>query len=307
MRVNQMTKKRWIGSLNVLVTGIGGPAGRACAHFFKEQGCFVVGTDMRSLECRADVFRQVPPVAEKAYLPNLLTLIDEFRILLLVPTISEELPAVSGAAPRIRKKGCSLFMPTPKYAIIAGDKYLTARFLGKRGVDTPMTILQERLASAVALADTFGFPMLAKPRFGRGGRGVVVYRNLRELSGEKRNGLVFQEFIPGEEFNANLFVYPAGRILVNQMLRKTALKEGVVGNALAVEPVKHAPATRMAAAAAMAMRLSGTLDIDIRLRADGTPVILEINARPGANVLHTPRVLQKLLETWKKHLCREEV
>jgi carbamoylphosphate synthase large subunit len=299
-------KKKGIKSLNVLITGIGGPAGRACAHFFKEQGCFVVGTDMRPIECRADVFRQVPPVLEKSYLPGLLSLIKEFRVSLLVPTISEELPDVSGAGPRIRKKGCSLFMPTPKYSIIAGDKYLTARYLSKHGVDAPLTILQEGLASVVELADTFGFPMLAKPRFGRGGRGVAVYRNLRELLREKRNGLVFQEFIPGEEFNANLFVYPAGRVLVNRMLRKTALKEGVVGNALAVEPVKHAATTRMAAASAIAMRLSGPLDIDIRLRADGTPAILEINARPGANVLHTPGVLQKLLEAWKAGLRREE-
>jgi carbamoylphosphate synthase large subunit len=301
-----MAKKKGFGSMNVLVTGIGGPAGRACAHFFRDRGCFVVGTDMRVIECRADVFRQAPPVAEKSYLPNLLSLIGEFRVSLLVPTISEELPAVSGAGPRIRKKGCSLFMPTPKYSTIAGDKYLTANYLGQHGIDVPRTILQEGLASMAALAASFGFPMLAKPRIGRGGRGVVVYRNRGELLREKRSGLVFQEFIPGEEFNANLFAYPTGRVLVNRMLRKTALKEGVVGNALAVEPARHAAATRLAAASVMAMRLSGPLDIDIRLRADGTPVILEINARPGANVLHTPGVLQKLLEAWKIGLRREE-
>jgi carbamoylphosphate synthase large subunit len=229
------------------------------------------------------------------------------HVSLLVPTISEELSAVSGAGPRIRKKGCSLFTPTPKYSIIAGDKYLTARYLERHGVAAPRTMLREGADSAVALAEAFGFPMLAKPRFGRGGRGVTVYRSLRELAKEKRSGLVFQEFVPGEEFNANLFVHPAGQIQVNQMLRKTALKEGVVGNALAVEPARHAAATRLAAASVMAMRLSGPLDIDIRLRADGTPVILEINARPGANVLHTARVLQKLLETWKAGLRQKEI
>jgi carbamoyl-phosphate synthase large subunit len=35
--------------------------------------------------------------------------------------------------------------------------------------------------------------------------------------------------------------------------------------------------------------------VDVRRRADGTPVILEINARFGANSHHAPEVLDALL------------
>jgi carbamoyl-phosphate synthase large subunit len=37
------------------------------------------------------------------------------------------------------------------------------------------------------------------------------------------------------------------------------------------------------------------LDIDIRRRRDGTPVVLEINARFGANIRHAPEVLDAAL------------
>jgi carbamoyl-phosphate synthase large subunit len=37
------------------------------------------------------------------------------------------------------------------------------------------------------------------------------------------------------------------------------------------------------------------LDIDIRRRSDGIPVVLEINARFGANIRYAPEVLEAVL------------
>jgi carbamoyl-phosphate synthase large subunit len=51
----------------------------------------------------------------------------------------------------------------------------------------------------------------------------------------------------------------------------------------------------LAISAAEALGFVGPLDIDIRRRADGTPVVLEINARFGANIAQAPRVLDAVL------------
>jgi len=54
----------------------------------------------------------------------------------------------------------------------------------------------------------------------------------------------------------------------------------------------------LAVSAARAMGLYGPLDIDVRRRDDGTPVVLEINARFGANVARAPEVLEAMLASY---------
>jgi len=46
--------------------------------------------------------------------------------------------------------------------------------------------------------------------------------------------------------------------------------------------------------------MEGPLDFDIRFRKDGTPVLLEINARVGGNVLYAREVLDSLIISWEK-------
>jgi carbamoyl-phosphate synthase large subunit len=41
--------------------------------------------------------------------------------------------------------------------------------------------------------------------------------------------------------------------------------------------------------------LNGPLDIDIRRKGDGIPVVLEINARFGANIRYAPEILDAVI------------
>ncbi|MCP2605285.1 ATP-grasp domain-containing protein [Candidatus Aminicenantes bacterium AH-873-B07] len=283
---------------NVLVTGVGGPAGKACVHFLKEKGFYVLGIDMKEIKTEADIFRKVPPALESSYIPCLLSLIKEFNISLLIPTVTEELVFVAQVKDQIEKFGCCVFISSPKITKIANDKFLTAKFLEKRGLPVPKTVLQKDLKSLNSLTEIFEFPILSKPRFGRGGRGVKLYYSEKDLYDEKRKGLVFQEFIPGEEYNPNLFVFPKSNVIVNIILKKTALKNGIVGNALSVKRENNLEILKISKKIGEILKLEGPIDIDIRLKTDGTPIILEVNARVGANVLEASEVLETLIKTW---------
>jgi carbamoyl-phosphate synthase large subunit len=48
------------------------------------------------------------------------------------------------------------------------------------------------------------------------------------------------------------------------------------------------------------MRLTGPVDVDIRRLADGTPVVLEVNARFGANSTYAPELLDMALANWER-------
>jgi carbamoyl-phosphate synthase large subunit len=289
-------------SETVLVTGVGGPAGRAAAAWFAGRKARVVGTDVRAIDGAFDRFHLVPPALDPRFAQALLARVAEEGATLVVPTVTEELPVVAALGAALRAAGCALAMGAPRGVEIAGDKLRTAEALAARGVSVPRTL--PGAAPRGRLAASLGLPVLAKPRFGRGGRGVSVHRTEAELEAATPGAeVVWQEFAPGDEFDVNLFVEPSGAVAAAVVLRKLALREGLTGNAAGVERADHRAVRDEAVRAVRALELCGPLDVDVRLRRDGTPVVLEINARLGANALSAPEVLESLHAAWREGRC----
>jgi carbamoylphosphate synthase large subunit len=295
----------------VLVTGVGGPAGRAAARWLEERGHRVVGTDIREVESPAGSFRLVPPALDPGFAAALLDLAVREGAALVVPTVTEELPAVARMRGSLRARGIALSSAGPAGVERANDKLRSAEGLAREGVAIPITFPGSTPPSAVA--EALGFPLLSKPRFGRGGRGVRVHRGPQDLEpdgaapGRARAGalaeVVWQQFLPGEEFDVNLYVEPDGRPAAAVVLRKTGLREGMVGNATGVERADRPDLAELALRAASALDVWGPLDVDVRLGADGRPAVLEVNARVGANVLSAPEVLMALEDAWRNGRC----
>ena len=82
-------------------------------------------------------------------------------------------------------------------------------------------------------------------------------------------------------------------------MKKTALKDGIFGNALSVQRVHEPHIAQLARDAVSALNLEGPIDIDVRRGSDGQPRILEINARVGANVRAAEEVLAAILNRWR--------
>lgn len=288
-------------SETVIVTGVGGPAGRAAAAWLSGRGVRVVGTDLRDVESPGGCFRRVPAALDPAYGGALLALVEAERAALLVPTVSEELPGVARLRPALVARGCAVAMGAPEGVDVAADKLLTARALDAAGVAAPRSFPASTPRAALLAA--LGLPLLAKPRIGRGGRGVRVFHAAPEVPAEPPGDVVWQEFLPGDEFDVNLFVGLRGEPPVAVVLRKTALRDGETGNAAGVERADHPAVREVAERAVRALALAGPLDVDVRLRRDGTPAVLEINARLGANSLSAPEVLEALAAAWRAGRC----
>lgn len=284
----------------VIVTGVGGPAGRGAAAFFRGKGVAVVGADMRPVEAVVDRLHLLPPAGDPGFATALLELVAAERARLLVPTVTEELPLVARLRPEVSRRGCALLISEPEAAEVANDKLGTAQACARAGLAVPRTLPASATREEVL---ALGLPLLSKPRFGRGGRGVRVHRDPDDLVPAGPGEVVWQEFAPGDEFDLNLFVGPEGTVEAAVTLRKTALKEGEVGNATAVERADRPDVMALGAGVAGALRLLGPLDMDIRLRGDGRPVLLEVNARLGANALSAPEVLESFFEAWRRGRC----
>lgn len=280
----------------VLVTGAGGPAGRGLVPQLLDRGAFVVGVDAREVDVHGVPMHVVPLASDPAYLPRLRQLVDEFRISVVIPTVSEELPILSEAQHTI---AADVIIADPAPVRTADDKFLTARWLAARGVDVPATELASTFPDARAAAHVFGSCLVVKPRVSRGGRGVHVVRDGYFPSwSEIADTHVVQEFASADEYCVALYTPRAlGVEPLTVTLRKTALAHGLVGNATAVQRVSGADSdvANAARAAIDALGLVGPADVDVRRRHDGTPLVLEVNARFGANHHVVPEILDALL------------
>ena len=285
----------------VLITGVGGPAGRAGASYFAGKGYRVIGTDMRAAASPATEFRFVPAARDASFVPALLEIATQENAALVLSTVTEELPLVARMRAALRARRIALSISDPVGVDVANDKLRTAEELDRAGVPVPVTFAGATARSEVTSA--LGFPLLSKPRYGRGGRGVVVHHGIEGLASAGVEEVVWQEFLPGEEYDLNLFVERDGSVPAAVVLRKTALKDGLVGNALGVERVERPDVAELGMRAVRSLGLEGPIDMDIRLGTDGGPAVLEVNARLGANVLSAREVLDALDDAWRNGRC----
>lgn len=278
----------------IIISGIGGPAGRATASFFKTRGHIVIGTDIVPTDTLVDGFHYVPRGGDQDFDAVILELMRREQPDLFIPTVSEELPRVARIKEQILLCGTKLFISSPSAVDVANDKYDTAVYLRNSSLAAPRTVLPADVRDVAEIGALFGYPFLAKPRIGRGGRGVTIIRCEEEARKELRRDIVFQEFMPGEEYDVNLFAYPAGHTTSVAVLLKTELKNGIVGNAMSVRRIVERNVASLAIATVRKLQLEGPIDMDIRKDHLGDPRILEINARVGANVLSACEILEEM-------------
>ena len=283
-----------------LVTGVGGPAGQNVATLLLERKHRVVGTDMRELSLQNIEFHPVPPANAAGFLAVIYSIVSQEQVDLIIPTVSEELPVFAGGWKW--NDEFPLLLAPAEAVKIANDKYLTASALSANGVSIPRFTLPSQVHSQEEVSQKIGWPCISKPRIGRGGREVAWHSkqdwptiNLLD------DQYILQEFAEGVDYAPNVYLGRDGKAIV-VVIEKTELKGGIVGNAISVKRVDAPDVAELAVAAAKAIGLIGPADIDIRRRSDGVPVVLEINARFGANTRLAPEVLEAALGIPKRIL-----
>jgi carbamoyl-phosphate synthase large subunit len=285
--------------MRIMITGAGGPAGRALARQLAPGPHWVLGVAMDTTAAAPfDAMATVPAAADPGMLPRLRELLAEHRIDVFIPTVSDELPQVAAAAAGLREFA-RVEIGTADAVATAHDKYLTMLRLAGAGVPVPRFALPSAFASAEEVLAVLGSPLIAKPRVARGGRGVQLAYTPADLAWEQLGDeTILQEFASGTEYAPMVHSPAQDAEPVVAVVEKTELKQGLVGNAASAQRVVQGgcdDVARVAAAAVRAMGLLGPVDLDIRRLPGGEPVVLEINARFGANSELAPEILRGVL------------
>ncbi|MCP2265400.1 ATP-grasp domain-containing protein [Promicromonospora thailandica] len=305
----------------VLVTGAGGPAGRALGAQLAARAAASAG-EGRVEWVGVDIVPVVDasyPVTDRApradaweYATGMRDLVVRYGPDLVIPTVQDELAQVAvlaqaldgGARGRVFPEAVGgVLTADPGPAALAADKLLTMLALEGAGVPVPRFALPTDFAGvAEALAWARG-PVVVKPRVSRGGRGVRLVESADDLPGpdawtDLDASWIVQTFAPGTEYCPQVYRRRSGGALA-VVLEKTVLKQGRVGNAAAVVRPREGTlpdVEEVARAAVAALGLTGPTDLDVRRDATGAPVVLEVNGRFGANSARAPELLAAVLD-----------
>lgn len=294
---------RFTSARRVIVTGAGGPAGRSVAHQLVARGHAVLGLDATTLT--SDTFETgvIPLAYEADFAGSLFERARHWNADLIIPTVTEELLVPELHEPQ---EHWAIAIGPADAVTIANDKWRTAEAMSQAGLGIPHSAQADGGSHKTPQIWLAGVPdaatvLLSKPRVGRGGRGVEVHKT-HDSAFTSGSDCIVQEFVTGTEYVVNLFVSPTDHaVTAMAVLEKTELAQGDVGNAIRVsrlEPEAELDIRELATSAVHAIGLTGPADIDIRRRASGEPVLLEINARFGAHSAHVPEILDQVLKSY---------
>lgn len=217
-----------------------------------------------------------PAAADPDFLDWLLEVCKRERVGAILSGVEPVLEVLSRHAGTIRDSvGAVSVVAPPDRLEVAADKLRTTRWLGERGFPAPRSADASDSEAVEALVADCGLPLLAKPRFGKSGQGVIEVDDPATLAyAQSRPGYVLQERLGGYELTVACLCDREGGVRGAFAMRRE-LKEGTTYRAEAGEfPGARHAAIRIAAELAA----PGPVNVQMR-EPDGEPICFEVNLR----------------------------
>lgn len=185
--------------------------------------------------------------------------------------------ALATHAQRLRSEtGAVAVASTPEVLAIGQDKLLTARWLAQQGLPFGRAADGVDRAAVDALIAQSGFPLVVKPRRGKGAQGVSVVQDERALERVLADGDLVQEYLGSEqvEFTAGGFCDAEGTLRGTIVMHRT-----LVSGTTAIARVGAFPDVREIADRVV-RRLGPTGPCNVQMRIhEGVPTPFELNVR----------------------------
>jgi len=151
------------------------------------------------------------------------------------------------------------------------------------------TFLSQKFASPYTTVDPnkiIEFPLIAKPRFGKGSKGVVKIDNDDDLKyvQSKNDNLIFQEYLPGTEYTIDVLSDLEGEPIIAVPRIRLQTKAGIstIGKI-----VKDDSISETCKSIAKYLKIIGPCCIQMKETKDGILKVVEVNPRLGGGTIFT--------------------
>jgi carbamoyl-phosphate synthase large subunit len=267
----------------VLVPGAAAPAGINTIKSLKmvKLNGKIIGTDVDSLApgaFMADIFSIMPEAAEESlFVDKLLQLVKIHQITVLMPSSGFDIYPYSKYRKELQELGAYAVVSDRDVLEICRDKMRTYQALLPR-FKVPFTTTEpDKIPS---------FPVIAKPRCGKGSRDVIMVEGESDLRyvTSKYHDMVFQRYLPGIEYTIDvlsdlnkepLFAVPRIRL---QTKAGISTKGKIVRNQKMEEDCMNI---------AKSIGIRGPCCIQMKETEESEPQLVEVNARLGGGTIFT--------------------
>ena len=193
---------RFLESQVVLVPGAAAPAGINTIKSLKMSNFSgkIVATDSTSLSAgffMADVNEILPEADAQYYVKRLFEIVEKHHVQVLMPSSGYDIYPYSDNREALAKIGATAVVSDRDTLEICRDKLLTYKKMSGK-YNLPFTTADPDKVKS--------FPVIAKPRFGKGSRNVIKVNNEADLRYIASNfgNTIFQEFLPGVEYTIDV-------------------------------------------------------------------------------------------------------
>ena len=267
----------------VIVPGAAAPAGINTIKSLKmvKFNGKIIGTDSDSLApggFMADIFSTMPEAREESlFVDKLFELVKIHKVTVLMPSSGFDIYPYSKYRKELQELGANAVVSDIEVLEICRDKMRTYQELLPR-FKVPFTTTEpDKIPS---------FPVIAKPRSGKGSRDVIMIEDESDLRyvTSKYHDMIFQQYLPGIEYTIDvlsdlnkepLFAVPRIRL---QTKGGISTKGKIVRNQKMEEDCMNI---------AKSIGIRGPCCIQMKETHDSEPQLVEVNARLGGGTIFT--------------------
>jgi len=260
----------------VLLPGGGGDAAIGALRALRQAGFKgrIVSTDANPLSTGlylADSHHVLPPIKDPSFFDRALEVIERERIDVIFPTSGFDTLIYSQRKAELEARGVTVAMSDWPVVESCIDKWMFYQRTHER-FPLPRTTLDPEARH--------DFPCFVKPVRGKGARGIALCRNEGELAAEvaKRDDLIIQDYLPGEEYSIDCLSDLAGKPLAAVPRERIAVKEGIcVKGRVVRDPEVEKTCFELAAF----LGIKGPSCMQMKRDEDGRMRFVEVNPRMG--------------------------
>lgn len=302
-------------TVRILMTGAGAPGCPSILNCLRNNGereLYIIGVDMNPMAtCRSkvDKFYQIPAAADPAFIDKVLEICKLERVQVLISIVTRELELFAKAKERFAEVGTIVSTMDYEPLHIANNKGLLLTAMKEAGLPTPDFCLvhtPEELEKAVRELGYPEKPVVVKPTFGNGSRGVRILDakksrydrffnakpNTQEMRLEELMDIISErnvipemmamEYLPNEDVSVDILA-DHGKTLYY------SCRQGVVVSSIMVSSVIkfHEGAIELAKKVTELLKLDGNMGFDMKVDAKGNAQVMEINPRLPAGIVNT--------------------
>ncbi len=270
--------------INILLLGMSGNVTQGINSVIKTSGidAKIIGACVNkdsNGKYITDKFYLSPYANDNNFIPWLIEICNKEEINLVLSGVEENIFAISNNIAKLKSATNAIFIVANREQLeIGNDKLKTCQWLKNNNFNYPQYADAQNKKDIEKLLNKTSFPIIAKPRNGKGSKGIFVINSKNELDKliPELGNYVVQEMLGNDEDEYTVATYTNNcGIFQDAIILKRRLQNG---NTIYAETIFNQDIYEECKKITRALGIKGPLNIQLRMHKN-KPVCFELNVR----------------------------